>query len=95
MFAKRKRVEKMMRDEYWNGFFSRLGDGLGPRRCLEYTEGPRWRNAVADVAYEAGWEYANDVIAKLGTCKFGSTVDREIPPRVVADCYAAARLDAS
>jgi hypothetical protein len=93
IFRRRRRaVHKLMDENYWDGFFCRLGDGLGPGRCFEYTEGPTWWNDVAGVAYSAGWTYADDVIAKLGTRRFGSTVSRDIPARVVAGCYAAARL---
>ena len=92
MLGRKRKVHKLMDENFWDGFFDRLGDGLGPSRCFCYAEGPQWWDDVADVAYAAGWTYADEVIGKRGTRRFGFAIDRKIPPRVVADCYAAARL---
>lgn len=91
MFWKTRRVHRMMDKYFWEGFFSRLGDGPS-RFLMEFSEGPQWWTDVADLAYEAGWTYADEVVSKLGTRRFGFPIDRKIPARVVAECYAAARL---
>lgn len=88
-----RRVRQLVEENYWDGFFAYLGDGFGPSRGLVYTSrAPSWWNAVADVAYEAGYLYAREAVEKVGTRRIGTRLSRDIPPRVWADAFGAARL---
>lgn len=88
---RRRKVRKFVEEYYWDGFFSYLGDGWSARG-MQFSELPKWCDDVADLAYKAGYEYAKESVAKVGTRKFGRSLDRTIPPRVWADAFGAARL---
>lgn len=89
--GRKYRVDRLVKTEYWDGFFARLGQRSGPDRPLEYYELPRWYNEVADIAYKAGWLFANETL-ESAPAKFGRTIDRTIPGAVYAEAYGAARL---
>lgn len=90
---KRQRVNRVVNEWYWNGFFANLGIGIGPRKPLRFQGGPRWLNEVAGIAYEAGWHYCTEVLDRHNDKprhRLGSHVNRDIPGAVYADAYGAA-----
>jgi hypothetical protein len=84
-------VDRLVKKEYWNGFFAALGHGMGPEKPLRYEMVSAWYNEVAEIAYKAGYLFGAGVLAAPKK-RYGSPVDRRIPGGVYAEAYGAARL---
>jgi hypothetical protein len=90
-------ADKVIKDAYWEGFQSGLGDGMDG--SLEYGEYP-WSsfNVVRQIAYSAGHAAAQGVLAahvkRLANGKpripIGYTY--RIPGAVYAECYGEVQL---
>lgn len=96
MFRKKRVLEKVVTDAYWDGFFQYLGNGLSGSLSFASDSGMTWANEARDIAYAAGWAYAEEVLRtreeKKGQ-RFGwFTVNRDVPGKVMAECYGAARI---
>ena len=99
---RRKTVDRVVRECFWNGFQSGLCDGL----CggLEYasTSGLYSYNGVRRIAEKAGYETAQGLIEaaieRRGAresgerVRFGPGFKYAVPAEVAAACYAEARI---
>jgi hypothetical protein len=99
---RRKTVDRVIRECFWDGFQKGLCDGF----CggLEYasTSGLYGYNGVRRTAERAGYETAQELIeaalerrqarARGEREKFGPGFTYRIPGEVVAACYAEARI---
>lgn len=99
MFNRRKRtVEYIVEDGYWEGFFACLCNG-SPTAMLEYQSDSGWYqyNDCRRIAYKAGYEFCEQVLKERAERLADNrlnwfTIDRKIPGRVMAEAYGAARL---
>lgn len=95
------RVNKLVDEHFWSGFWSYCDHGLGPGRVLSYSTAPQWWDDVADIASRAGWRAASEVIERWMTISDQIAADKphfgglgrapRIPAVVYAEAYAAAR----
>lgn len=102
MRLKRKTVDRVIRECYWEGFQSGLGDGLSGG--LEYgsTSGLYSYNGVRRIAEKAGHDAAVALIdaalerrtarERGGRQHISMGFRYEVPGEVVAACYAEARV---
>lgn len=102
MRLRKRTVDRVIKDAFWEGFQSGLGGGV----CggLEYasTSGLYGYNGVRAIAERAGYELAERVLAEhveyLVAKESGERWNLrlgfryEIPGKVIAECYGEARI---
>lgn len=88
---RRARVEKVMRDAFWEGFWDGL-IGEDPVSALGYssTSGFYDLNGVRRIAFRAGWDLAARVLGEhdKGMRRMRWELAYEIPASVWAECFA-------
>jgi hypothetical protein len=102
MKLKRKTVDRVIQECYWEGFQSGLGDGLSGGLEYSSTSGLYSYNGVRRIAETAGYEAAVGLIEAAierraarqrgGRQKISMGFRYEVPGEVVAACYAEARI---
>ncbi len=89
LHPKKRRVHKLIEEYFWDGFWRRLDSDKSVRgRLSSYRDYPAWWDEIADIASKAGYDAAE---AKLAGGRILSGRP-EIPARVYADAYGAAKL---
>lgn len=102
MKKRRKTVDQVVEENYWRGFFRCLenGDDIDG---LEYmsNSGFYQYNECRRIAFKAGHAYCQEVLREREERLSGErkgfkwfTVSREIPGKVYAEAYGAARIAA-
>lgn len=93
---KKRRVHWLIERGFWDGFWRRMAGprGIGGRgKVLSFIDAPGWWDDVTDIAAKAGWDAAEQMLArqeKDGRLSMGHRP--EIPGSVYAEAYGAARI---
>jgi hypothetical protein len=88
MIFRTRRIRRWVDEYYWEGFFARMGGGIGPESPLEIV-GMTTMNEVRNIAYRAGWLFAESAIEVHSKRRFGTGLTRRIPAAVYAEAFAA------
>lgn len=88
--TRKRKVESLLERHFWDGVWERVGYG-NREPCASYEMAPDWYDEVADIAQRAGYDAMDELLSRPKP-RIGFCARPEIPARVYADCYAAARL---
>lgn len=94
MKLRKKRVDAVVEENYWHGFFECLYGNESQIDPLEYasTSGYYSYNGIRQIAYGHGVRDCLVVLRNRASERFRARPDREVPARVYAEAYAAARI---